>query len=135
MPMNRLAKWMLGIGLTIWAVFFVTALVIYFYYDAPCGNETLSVSVSPNGDYQAVSFRRNCGATTSSSIQVSVLPAGIELGNEPGNVMVIRESDMTPELLWRGPYDLEVLYPVNAQMSRVEVNAQEVAVEYTPVVE
>lgn len=55
--MNRLTKWMLGIGITIWAVFFVTALFIYFYYDEPCENEPGCTSALSNDAYEAVTVQ------------------------------------------------------------------------------
>lgn len=59
--MNRLTKWMLGIGVAIWAVFFVTALFIYFYYDEPCENESGCASALSNGATEAVSVQAHLG--------------------------------------------------------------------------
>jgi hypothetical protein len=39
----------------------------------PCGNEVISEVSSPNGEYRAIVFERDCGATTDFSTQVSVL--------------------------------------------------------------
>src|SRR6478672_7407977 len=44
--------------------------------------------VAPNGTLKAVTFRRDCGATTRYSVQVSILPAKKPLSNEGGNVFV-----------------------------------------------
>jgi hypothetical protein len=60
-----------------------------------CGNDKVLESVSPNGSLKAVVFRRNCGATTGFSTQVSVLPASRELPNDGGNIFVV---DGVPEI-------------------------------------
>ena len=51
-----------------------------------CGNDNLRPVVSPNGVLQAVLFRRNCGATTSYSTQVSILRNDEKLPHEMGNI-------------------------------------------------
>lgn len=53
-----------------------------------CGNEQRAEALSPNGKLKAVTFRRDCGATTTYSVQISILPAGKALPNEAGNVFV-----------------------------------------------
>jgi hypothetical protein len=58
----------------------------------PCGNDNIEEFPSPDGRMKAVRFRRDCGATTGYSTHVSLLPAGSKLGNEAGNVFVIREE-------------------------------------------
>src|SRR5437867_363008 len=40
---------------------------------ACCANEAPSEHVSPDGNWKYVTFDRNCGATTASNLQVSVL--------------------------------------------------------------
>lgn len=67
------------------------ALFIYFFFpsvDDLCDNDNLIETVSPNGQLKAVTFRRNCGATTSYSSGVSILSASQNLPNEAGNVFV-----------------------------------------------
>jgi hypothetical protein len=57
--------------------------------DDPCGNDNVAVVLSPNKELKAVTFRRNCGATTAYSTHVSILPVNTELRNEAGNVLSI----------------------------------------------
>lgn len=52
---------------------------------ASCDNELLSETVSPDHEYKAVVFVRNCGATSAYSTQVSVLKTGDFVGNDAGN--------------------------------------------------
>src|SRR5438034_5358058 len=53
-----------------------------------CANKQIAEDVSPNGKLKAVTFRRDCGATTKETMQVSILPAKKALPNEAGNVFV-----------------------------------------------
>ncbi len=54
-----------------------------------CGNRVFQEFYSPDKEYKAVIFERNCGATTSFSTQVSVLPAAAQLPNEGGNILAM----------------------------------------------
>ena len=54
----------------------------------PCANAQISEAVSSDGKLKAVTFRRDCGATTKETAQVSILPAKKPLPNEAGNVFV-----------------------------------------------
>jgi len=76
------------------------ALFVYFLFakidDDLCGNDNLIEAVSPSGGFKAITFRRNCGATTSYSTCVSILSASQKLPNEGGNVFTAnREPAIT----------------------------------------
>ena len=70
----------LSIGLGFWLLAFPDDL---------CANDDLRESVSQNGRLKAVRFRRDCGATTAFSTQVSILPTASNLPNEAGNVFSV----------------------------------------------
>ena len=53
-----------------------------------CANKQIAEAVSPNDKLKAVTFRRDCGATTKETVQVSILPTKKSLPNEAGNVFV-----------------------------------------------
>ena len=53
-----------------------------------CNNNLLKEINSPNKQYKAVVFQRNCGATTDFSTQVSILPINSVLSNDSGNVFI-----------------------------------------------
>jgi hypothetical protein len=53
-----------------------------------CKNQLLSEIPSPDQNYRAIVFQRDCGATTGFSTQVSVLKIGVTLPNESGNLFV-----------------------------------------------
>jgi hypothetical protein len=54
----------------------------------PCANAQISEDPSPDRRLKAVTFRRDCGATTTYSVRVSIVPASKSLPNEAGNVFV-----------------------------------------------
>jgi len=60
----------------------------------PCANAQIAQDVSPSGKLKAVTFRRDCGATTKETVQVSILPAKKALPNEAGNVFVARGTPL-----------------------------------------
>ena len=132
--MNQIKKWLAGLSLTILTVIVALALTLYCALPDLCENEQLSASTSPNEEYEAVTFRRNCGATTSYSVQVSVIPSGGELPNESGNVVVFREY-LVPGIRWSTPRELEVSYPSHADAGRVDKMTNDVSVVYSPVTE
>ena len=53
-----------------------------------CGNEIAVELISPDKNYKAVIFQRDCGATTGFSTQVSVLGVNEELENKSGNIFI-----------------------------------------------
>lgn len=55
----------------------------------PCANTTIAEMRSPSGEFSAVVFERDCGATTGFSRQVSVLRRGERLANTGGNALVV----------------------------------------------
>ncbi len=72
-----------------------------------CANEPIATEVSPDGTLKAVLFRRNCGATTSYSTQLSIIPAKRSLPNEPGNIFVQR-GEATVAIHWIDAHPLRV---------------------------
>jgi hypothetical protein len=72
--------------------------------DSGCANERLQSVTSPDGKLQAVIFRRDCGATTDYSTQVSIISANAELSNKSGNVFVAdTDHGNAPEQEGGGP--------------------------------
>ncbi len=69
-----------------------------------CENEEQSRTRSTDGKLEAVLFQRDCGATTPFTSQVSVVPAGAALGDEPGNVFTSDTNHgAAPSASWGGP--------------------------------
>lgn len=76
------------VGVTFLALIITVLLRFFAFPEDFCTNDNLRESVSPNATIKAVLFRRDCGATTTYSTQVSILPVSRKLPNESGNVYV-----------------------------------------------
>src|SRR4051812_28787639 len=57
-----------------------------------CDNEAPSDHVSPDGQWKYVSFDRNCGATTGTNLQISVLPASKSLPSDAANAFIADDN-------------------------------------------
>ncbi len=75
-------------------------------YDT-CVNEPLQTSLSPDKQLKAVLFRRDCGATTTPSTHVAIIPASSELPNEAGNVYV-QGGEPLVNVRWMGDRHLNI---------------------------
>src|SRR5438270_5911065 len=58
----------------------------------PCANAQISEAVSPDGKLRAVTFRRDCGATTKETVQVSIIPAKKPLRTKPETSLLLQVS-------------------------------------------
>ena len=93
-----------------------------------CGNQVQQTVTSPSGKLAAIAFSRDCGATTGFSTQVSVLPAGRSLPNEPGNTYVV--GGKTPLTLeWQGDATLRIR-GTGEQVFKQEIQVSGVTVKY-----
>jgi len=106
-----------------------------------CANEILQKHPSPSGKVRVVVFQRNCGATTGFSTQASVLKAGEDLPNRPGNLF-ISDTDHGaapsgpgggPELRvdWQGERALWLSHHENARIFQAETKVRGVSIQYT----
>ncbi|MCE2570046.1 DUF5412 family protein [Motilimonas eburnea] len=75
-----------------------------------CGNEKYAEVLSPNKEYKAVIFQRDCGATTGFSTHISLLDVNKELGNEAGNIFVIEglANQVAPNIRWISDFQLNI---------------------------
>lgn len=99
-----------------------------------CNNEFPTEHPSPDGKWKYVIFDRNCGATTTNNLQVSVLPASASLPNESGNAF-IADSDhgatsRVAEVVWVGSYTLQINYSSKARVFRKEAQIGPVQINY-----
>ena len=112
------------------ALLVATVAVFVYFLDPLCVNEPIFSLDSPGGVYQAVLFQRNCGATTPYSLHVSVLAYGAELPDEPGNVLIFRDQNLTPSLHWNSPSNLMIEYPAYPDISHVQGAPAGISVQY-----
>lgn len=114
----------------------------------PCGNEVISEEYSPNPEFRAVVFQRDCGATTGFSTHVSVLATNQRFVTEPswlqstrpGNVFVAdTDHGNAPSgpgggpvvrLEWIGPRQLRITHDKRARVSVRQSKIGIVDVEY-----
>jgi hypothetical protein len=82
-----------------------------------CSNEDQSERLSPDGKWKVVGFQRNCGATTESNLQVSILPAGAQMPNEPGNVFrgEYRSTNFVASYEWLDAHTVRIEYSPRAR--------------------
>lgn len=76
-------------------LFFLIILSAFIYQSVGCidlsegcANEVIKEILSPNKNYKAVIFQRDCGSTTNYSTQISILEANEALSNKKGNIFV-----------------------------------------------
>ncbi|MES2568682.1 MAG: hypothetical protein V4710_01355 [Verrucomicrobiota bacterium] len=101
------------------------------FFSPGCGNDVLSEIVSPDGAHKAVIFRRDCGATTDYSTQISILPAHKPLPNQSGDVFI---SDfVTVQVTWSSVKSLVISYPADARVYRAAKIFHDVAITYTTI--
>jgi hypothetical protein len=89
-----------------------------------CGNEAPAEHLSPDGQWKYVSFDRNCGATTSSNLQISVLPASKALPNEAANAFIADDNHGTTRFVaqpeWVSARELKITYSARARIFKKE---------------
>lgn len=75
-----------------------------------CGNYPYASIESPDTNYKAVIFQRDCGATTGFSTQISILPVNKTLKNESGNIFTMdgHPEEVAPLLKWLDNSTLKV---------------------------
>ena len=73
-----------------------------------CGNDPVTVEVSPNEERVAIAFIRSCGATTPFYTQVSIIDKPGKLANEAGNVFIV-EGKHPVSVQWEGDEKLIIV--------------------------
>ena len=117
------------------------ATLVYGCSDA-CQNSIVSTAVAPSGDFRAVLFQRDCGATTGFSSQVSVTDAD-DAPSGGGNAFVadtdhgLASSAMWGgpwvELRWLSPRQLLIRYDAKARVFTQNATVSEMTVTYEKV--
>ena len=108
--------------------------------DDPCANAVISRVKSPDGVKEAIVFERDCGATTRSSTQLSVLGAGSAFLEQPttwaatqaGNAAVTEgtSSEVGISVNWASSNRLVVIRPAGARSFKAEQVVGGVTLEY-----
>jgi hypothetical protein len=93
-----------------------------------CGNKVLQVVVAPDGRHRAFVYRRDCGATTGFSTQVSVEAGASSLPGEPDPVLVLGDEPVF--VTWSGPDRLLISYRRGARPTAQESRRDGVRISY-----
>jgi len=111
-------------------VLFVVALLVGCH----CGNEAPAEHLSPDGQWKYVSFDRNCGATTGSNLQISVLPASKSLPNSAANAFIADDNHGATRFVaqpeWISRTKLRITYSPKARIFRRESRVGPIDIEY-----
>jgi len=97
--------------------------------EVQCQNEVLDTLASPRGDYVAVTFARNCGATTGQNTQVSIVPAHADIKDCAGNALAV-DGRPSLRLQWRADGQLVISGAGNARAFKKQGEASGVAITY-----
>lgn len=142
--MKMLFKLMAGIttGLLLLSVLAVGGFwwMLNITADEMCGNKILSTSTMPERGVKVVVFRRDCGATTGFSTQVSILSKNEMLPNEPGNLFAADTGHgIAPKGEGGGPQvrvevmandGITIRHHRNARVAYRQHTLKDIAVEY-----
>lgn len=94
-----------------------------------CGNNILKEIRNGNNSYKLVVFERDCGATTETSKQISILKSSESLTNHVGNVFV---SDwMQLEAFWLDDSTAVIKMPKNrTEIFKKDTSSGRIRVKY-----
>jgi hypothetical protein len=94
-----------------------------------CENGSPTQIPSPDGALRAWMFIRSCGALTTNSVHVSILPAADPVPAEAGNTFA-REPVAAVLVEWSGPRALSISHQAGGTVTRQESEVAGVAVSY-----
>jgi hypothetical protein len=103
--------------------------VFQYALNGLCENEELKVIPSPNEEYIAHLFVRDCGATTEPSYQLSLVKKGVELANVGGNIYV---SYSIFEPVWESNKILIINYSSGSDRFLKKIKYKEINIKYVP---
>ncbi|WP_316674919.1 hypothetical protein [uncultured Tolumonas sp.] len=117
-------------------VLFILTALIYFSYknlsNGMCENSVLSEELSPDKSLKAVSFIRGCGATTSDSLNVSVIPANekIDIGNAYVAENISDEQTITINWLSSDHLTIHTIKPIRIFKSEKRIDSVNIEIYY-----
>jgi hypothetical protein len=110
------------------------ALTLAGCTDSGCANEAPAEHLSPDKQWKYVSFDRNCGATTGSNLQVSVLPAAKPLPSGAGNAFIADgnhgATNFVAQPEWIPARKLRITYSLKARIFKKEASVGPIEIEY-----
>lgn len=116
------------------ALTFVLLLVAVFTGCDMCANEAPAEHLSPDGQWKYVSFDRNCGATTGSNLQISVLPASKPLPDRAANAFIADDNHGATTFVaqpeWVSNRQLLITYSAKARVFKKESKVGAIDIKY-----
>ncbi len=120
-----------------------TAVAVYMgALSGACDGSIIASSSSPDGQHRAVLFERDCGATSASTSQVSIVANGEALGSSAANAFVADSNHQAlratawggpdTRLSWIAPATLEIHYDRGARVFLHETPVKGIAIRYVP---
>jgi len=99
-----------------------------------CENEAPAEHFSPDGQWKYVSFDRNCGATSSSNLQISILPASEALPKEAANAFIADDNHRVTRFVaqpeWVSARELKITYSAKARIFKKESKVGPIDLKY-----
>jgi hypothetical protein len=96
-----------------------------------CGNEIVQTVASPSGVHKAVVFRRDCGATTGFTTQLSIIAADDSLPDDAGNLLIA--DDLFPiSIRWLSARRVEIAASPPSRVYKQRVSVDGVVASYVP---
>jgi hypothetical protein len=111
-----------------WMLLITVSLLFAGCFGSDCVNEVREELASPSGNFKAVVFSRNCGATTGANVQVSVLKMKEELPDTGGNTLIVDKGEAT--VSWKVDGGLLVVLDHRVRVFKKESVVDGVAIEY-----
>jgi hypothetical protein len=115
-------------------VLFLVACLTAGCTDSGCQNEAPAEHVSPDGQWKYVSFDRNCGATTGSNLQISVLAASQSLPSGAANAFIADDKHGATRFVaqpeWLSGRKLRIAYSPKARIFKKEAKVGPIEIEY-----
>lgn len=122
------SRYILALGALGLAAF---GLMVYHDINATdCGMDVYGTLPSPDGQYKAVAFGVDCGATTGFNTQVSIFPANVSFDRDAYPPILILDDKWTLHMRWHDSARLLVTVPSTAQIYRKEDRAGEISISY-----
>jgi hypothetical protein len=117
-------------------------LTISIVFGDSCANQIVDIKISPDKNFQAVTFIRDCGATTGFSTQLSIIKATetFDKSDEKGNTLIM--SDKIGDGLmdenggakimanWTEDNKLVILYDSRTETAKRETEYKDIKIEY-----
>jgi hypothetical protein len=115
-------------------VLFIFACLTLMVGCEDCQNEAPAEHVSPDGQWKYVSFDRNCGATTGSNLQISVLSVSKSLSSGAANAFIADDNHGATRFVaqpeWLPGRRLRIVYSSKARVFKKEARVGPIDIEY-----